>query len=134
MRPSRLHRPRHKNHAETPALNLGKPMQQSSATPANRMNAENVWWKPRGRLWNFPLGMPHYLPKDNHDGPVKWVVITPHSHRVRKVPFTQDAEHLATDISKLWDTLWSMGVFTQVASNIKGFARKSAHASCVNGA
>ena len=27
-----------------------------------------------------------------------------------------------------------MGVFTQVASNIKGFGRKSAYASCVNGA
>ena len=27
-----------------------------------------------------------------------------------------------------------MGVFTQVASNIKAFARKSAYASCVNGA
>ncbi len=35
-------------------------------------------------------------------------------------------------------TLWSMGVFTQLASNIKGFGRKfvlkSAFASCVNGA
>ena len=49
--------------------------------------------------------------------------------------FTQDAEHLATGVYKLWDTLWSMRVFTQDASNIKGFAdkfaRKSAHASCV---
>ncbi len=53
-----------------------------------------------------------------------------------KALFTQDAEHLATGVSKLWDTLWSMRVFTQVASNIKGFARKfackSAYASCVN--
>ncbi len=35
--------------------------------------------------------------------------------------FTQDAEHLATHARKLWNTLWSMGVFTQLASNIKGF-------------
>ncbi len=37
-----------------------------------------------------------------------------------KAPFTQDAEHLATGVSKLWDTLWSMGMFTQVATS-KGF-------------
>ncbi len=52
--------------------------------------------------------------------------------------FTQDAEHLTTCARKFWDTLWSMRVFTQVASNIKGFACKfackSAYASCVNGA
>ncbi len=52
--------------------------------------------------------------------------------------FTQDAEHLATGVRKFWKTLSSMGVFTQVASNIKGFAHKfackTAYASCVNGA
>ena len=51
--------------------------------------------------------------------------------------FTQDTEHLATCAHKLWNTLWSMGVFTQLASNIKGFAPKfackCAYASCVNG-
>ena len=46
--------------------------------------------------------------------------------------FTQDAEHLATGVCKFWNTLWSMGVFTQVASNIKEFACKCADASCVN--
>ena len=50
--------------------------------------------------------------------------------------FTQDAEHLATHAYRLWNTMWSMGVFTQVASNIKGFARKlackCAFTSCVN--
>ncbi len=59
------------------------------------------------------------------------------SPSVSKAPFTQDAEHLVTGVSKLRNTLWSMGVFTQVVSNIKGFARKfarkSAYASCVNG-
>ena len=42
------------------------------------------------------------------------------------------AEHFATGARKLWNTLWSMGVFTQLASNSKGFARKCASASCVN--
>ncbi len=51
-----------------------------------------------------------------------------------KAPFTQDAENLATRTCKLWNTLWLMGAFTQVASSLKGFARKSTHASCVNGA
>ena len=55
-----------------------------------------------------------------------------------KALFTQDAEHLATRACKLWNTLQSMGVFTQIASNIKRFAckfaRKCASASCVNGA
>ncbi len=45
-------------------------------------------------------------------------------------------KHLATGIHKQWNTLWSMGVFTQLAFNTKGFARKfackSAQASCVN--
>ena len=54
--------------------------------------------------------------------------------RLPQAPFTQDAEHLASGARKLWDTLWSMGVFTQLASNIEWFARKSASASCVNGA
>ena len=54
-----------------------------------------------------------------------------------KAQFTQDAEHLATDVCKFWNTLQSMGVvFTQVASNIKGFAHKfackCAYVSCVN--
>ncbi len=47
--------------------------------------------------------------------------------------FTPDAEHLATCARTLWNTLQSIGVFTQLASNIKGFAHKCAHASCVNG-
>ncbi len=47
--------------------------------------------------------------------------------------FTQDAEQLATGARQLCNTLWSMRVFTQLASNIKGFADKCAHASCVNG-
>ena len=34
--------------------------------------------------------------------------------------FTQDAEHLATHARKLWNTLLSIGVFTLLASNIKG--------------
>ena len=51
------------------------------------------------------------------------------SFHFRRVFFTQDAEHLATCACKLWDTLLSMGVFTQVASNIKGFACKSAYTS-----
>ncbi len=34
---------------------------------------------------------------------------------VVQAPFTQDAEHLATGAHKLWDTLWSMGVFTHTA-------------------
>ncbi len=38
--------------------------------------------------------------------------------------FTQDVEHLATQACKLWNILWSMRVFTQLASNIKGFAHK----------
>ncbi len=54
--------------------------------------------------------------------------LRPRSHRtqstLRKAP------------SKQWDTLLQMGVFTQVARNIKGFALKfackSAYASCVN--
>ena len=50
-------------------------------------------------------------------------------------PFTQDVEHLATGVRKFWNTLRSMGVFTQLARNIKGFvwkcARKCASASCV---
>ena len=40
-------------------------------------------------------------------------------------------------IRKVWDILWSMRVFTQLASNIKGlackFACKCAYAFCVNG-
>ncbi len=48
-------------------------------------------------------------------------------------PIPHDADHLTTGARKLWDTLWSMGVFTQLASNIK-FTRISAYASCVNGA
>ena len=52
-----------------------------------------------------------------------------------KAQFTQDAEHLTTGVCKFWNTL---SVFTQVASNIRGFAPKftckSANASCVNGA
>ncbi len=39
--------------------------------------------------------------------------------------------------SKLWNALWPMWVFTQLAGNIKGFVRKfvckCAYASCVNG-
>ncbi len=54
-----------------------------------------------------------------------------------EAPFTQDAEHLVTHARKLWNTLQSIGAFTQLASNIKGFvhkfARKCASASCVNG-
>ena len=46
--------------------------------------------------------------------------------------FTQDAEHLSTGARKLCNTLWSMWVFTQVASNIKGFARKFECAYCQN--
>ena len=49
-----------------------------------------------------------------------------------RAQFTQDAKHLATGVRKFWNTLWSVGVFTQVASNIKGFACKCAYASCVN--
>ena len=37
-----------------------------------------------------------------------------------------------TRARKLWNTLWSMGVFTLLASNIQGC--KCAYASCVNGA
>ncbi len=52
-----------------------------------------------------------------------------------KAQFTQDVEHLATCARKLWNTLWSTGVFTQLASNIKGFAckfaSKCAHVSYV---
>ncbi len=48
---------------------------------------------------------------------------------IHQAPFTQDAEHLAI--------MEHTAVFTQVASNIKGFAhkcaRKSAYAFCVNG-
>ncbi len=59
------------------------------------------------------------------------------SERQTKAQFTQDAEHLATGACKLWNTLWSMGVFTQLANNIKGFvckfACKCAYESCVNG-
>ena len=50
------------------------------------------------------------------------------SHRMRST--------LQQCVCKLWNTLQSMGVFTQLASNIKGFAckfaRKCAFASCVN--
>ncbi len=60
-----------------------------------------------------------------------------HLHSIPRAQFTQDTEHLATPTRKLWNTLWSMGVFTQLASNIKGFAGKfackCAYASCVNG-
>ncbi len=46
-------------------------------------------------------------------------------------------EQLATRACTLWNTFWSMGVFTQLASNIKGFAHKFVckclRASCVNG-
>ena len=49
-----------------------------------------------------------------------------------KAQFTQDAEYLAKGVHKFWNTLWSIGVFRQVASNIKGFACKSAFVSCVN--
>ncbi len=52
--------------------------------------------------------------------------MTPADVMRRQAQFTQDAEHLATCTRKLWNTLWSMGVFTQLASNIKGFARKCA--------
>ena len=52
-------------------------------------------------------------------------------HLIVQAQFTQDAEHLATCPRKLWNTLQSIGVFTQVASNIK-FACKCANASCVN--
>ncbi len=41
-------------------------------------------------------------------------------------------EHLATHPRKLWSTLQKTGVFTQVVSNIKEFARKSTFASCVS--
>ncbi len=41
-----------------------------------------------------------------------------------------NVEHLATGVGKQWNTLWSMGVFTQLASNTKGFAHKSADVSC----
>ena len=41
--------------------------------------------------------------------------------------FTQDVEHLATVVCKWQNTLWSMGVFTQLNC-------KQAYASCVNGA
>ncbi len=34
-----------------------------------------------------------------------------------KVQFTPDAEHLATGVRKYWNTLQSMGVFTQFAEN-----------------
>ncbi len=44
-----------------------------------------------------------------------------------KAQFTQDAEHLATGARKLWNTLWSMGVFIQLASHIKRFACKYAN-------
>ncbi len=46
------------------------------------------------------------------------------SARNSKAQFTQDTEHFATRARKLWNTAQSMGVFTQLASNIKGFARK----------
>ena len=36
-----------------------------------------------------------------------------------KAPFTQDAEHLATGVHD-FETLQSLGVFTQLAHNIKG--------------
>ena len=65
------------------------------------------------------------------------IFVSPYQDGI-KAPFTLDAEHLATGACKLWNTLLKMGVFTQVASNIRGFAtkfaRKSAYASCVNGA
>ncbi len=55
--------------------------------------------------------------------------VGPSSHR------TQSTLQYAQGI--LWNTLWSVGVFTQLASNIKGFASKfgfrCAYASCVNG-
>ncbi len=47
--------------------------------------------------------------------------------------FTQDAEHLAIRIGKLWNTLQSMGVLTQLATS-KGLYAKFACACSVNGA
>ena len=38
--------------------------------------------------------------------------------QMQQAQFTQDAEQLAKDARKLSNTLWSMGVFTQFASNI----------------
>ncbi len=75
----------------------------------------------------------------SHEGVVVDTASQPvHVGRFLRAQFTQDAEHLATGVRKFWNTLCSIGVFTQVASNIKGFAckfaRKCAYASCVNGA
>ncbi len=43
-------------------------------------------------------------------------------------PFPQDAERLS-ERTKFWNALMPMGVFAQLASNIKGFARKLAQTS-----
>ena len=51
--------------------------------------------------------------------------LRPNSHRMRST-----LQHAHANCG----TLWSMGVFTWLASDIKGFARKCANASCVNGA
>ncbi len=86
---------------------------------------------------------------DDREVAGQWSLLRPRSHSPLPPPFppeglrpqcppriqwiaqqrvcSQDAEHVATHVSgKLWNTLWSMEVFTQVASNIKGLAHKFA--------
>ena len=62
-----------------------------SAGPATKSaNPHRVWW---------PAGLPAPHPPPT----------------LPKAQFTQDAEHLAIQARKLWNTLWSMGVFTHLA-------------------
>ncbi len=82
----------------------------------------------------IPVWIGHHTQRHTKDEHEKrsWNPLTP----ATKAPFTQDVRrHVPRDASK-WDLLFSMGVFTLHASNIKGFAVEfacaSRPASCVN--
>ena len=78
------------------------------------------WGRNREQSWNTFRKVNHSVQKSIT------LALRPRSHRMQNT----------LRKGKQWNTLLQMGVFTQVARNIKGFAckfaRKSAYASCVN--
>ena len=92
------------------------------------MHAERKAFHPNQRILVCP---PPTIYERHH--PSLWYTPVPQSLRSRSHR-TQSTLRKAP--RKQWDTLLQMGVFTQVARNIKGFAGKfackSAYASCVN--
>ncbi len=68
-------------------------------------------------------GIPHGLQTLDFYAPN----VTPGTECDFGAQFTQEVEHIGTCTPKLWNTLWPVGVFTQIASSIKEFACQFAH-------